>query len=58
MLYLYDAIDCVRSKAHLLGMNTATTANETAKALQTALDAALMDVAAYAHEQILKSLKG
>ena len=41
MLYLYDAIDCVRSKAHLLGMNTATTANETAKAMQTALDAAL-----------------
>ncbi|OYX92256.1 MAG: Hpt domain-containing protein, partial [Caulobacter sp. 35-67-4] len=26
--------------------------------VKTALDAALMDIAAYAHEQMLKSLKG
>jgi HPt (histidine-containing phosphotransfer) domain-containing protein len=31
---------------------------ESLQAVKTALDAALMDIAAYAHEQMLKSLKG
>ncbi len=31
---------------------------ESLEAVRTALDAALMDIAAYAHEQMLKSLKG
>ena len=31
---------------------------ESLQAVKTALDAALMDIAAYAHEQMLKSLRG
>jgi len=60
-----DAVHTVKGAARGVGAfalgdvcERAEAGQESLEAVKTALDAALMDIAAYAHEQMLKSLKG
>ena len=60
-----DAVHTVKGAARGVGAfalgdacERAEAGQEGLEAVKTALDAALMDIAAYAHEQMLKSLRG
>jgi HPt (histidine-containing phosphotransfer) domain-containing protein len=61
----HDAVHTVKGAARGVGAfalgdvcERAEAGQESLEGVKTALDAALMDIAAYAHEQMLKSLKG